>query len=838
MSTPRDVRLSLGLALVTMGTLASEVLMIRVFEVILMPHIGYAIITCAMFGFGVAGAVATLWPAPAEERLRPRLAFLAVLFAVALVLVRPALNAQPHLYRPFGAHKLLQYAVAGGSMYLIVLLPFFFSGLLLAYLFSGYPGRIRSLYFWDLVGAAVGCVIYLPFERSLGPGGLMFFAAAGAMVAAALFGGTRRWAWGAGLVALTLAAIPVLRTQGYYEFDQIQDKRGVLSARRNNVVEFSEWDPVSKIDVVDALPYSKRVQYDGGSQTSDMFPFDGDYEALRRDVLAGVRPIQGTFWHPNVMAAHYLRRDQGSEVLIIGSAAGQETKAALMFNARHVDGIELVGSVVRLGKGPYADLIGGVFNDPRVDNRVGEGRSWLHATDKLYDIIQIYSNHTTTVILSGMGASSPVYLETVEAYEQYFTHLKPGGVLQVNMHYYPRMLTTAARAWAELGFDDFARHVLVYQDTSVVDFLPTMLIKRSPWTADEVSQVDELFERVEGGHPVDMRVIDPLDPSRSFLPPAFFTGDVPDTLRARMPYNVFPLTDDRPFYNHIQRGFLAQSVRPDPATFTDRSMAYAVNHPFTIFKANDEARFPLGSYTLPVGMGAIGLLFGLLLVVLPLRYARAGRAHWPSKYLSLTYFALLGAGFIVVELVMIQLFTELIGYPLYAYTAVIFAMLASAGFGSLAAHGMDVSPLRRWGIPFVGTVCVGLLLVVARATLFDVLLAAPTWARIGASIVLLFPLGFFMGMPFPLGILWLEPYPRGAVAWAWGVNGLFTVLGGVGAGVLALQAGFRVTLVVALGLYALAGLVFRAMRATAVPEAEALHAPVPAGRGTPTAATV
>ena len=78
-------------------------------------------------------------------------------------------------------------------MYLLVLVPFFLSGLLLAYLFSAYSSRIRALYFWDLCGAALGCVIYIPFLRSIGPGGLMFAVAAATVLGAWLFSGGRKW---------------------------------------------------------------------------------------------------------------------------------------------------------------------------------------------------------------------------------------------------------------------------------------------------------------------------------------------------------------------------------------------------------------------------------------------------------------------------------------------------------------------------------------------------------------------------------------------------------------------------------------------------------------------
>ncbi len=384
MNTKNDIRLSLGLSLIALSTLIAEVLLIRVFEVIFLNNIGYAVITCAMFGFGLAGTYAAIWPMRNGDNVRKRLTVLALLFGVAILLLRPALNATTLTYDVLHSHKAVAIALGGSVVYLLVLVPFFISGLLLAYLFSAYSSRIRALYFWDLCGAALGCVIYIPFLRSIGPGGIMFAVAAVIVVAAWLLSGGRKWMAPALLTAACLIVIPFIKGDGYFAFRGHQDKRGVLTAQRAGLDEFSEWDPMSKIDVITLSPTTKHVAYDGGSQSSHFFKFDGDLAGLRKRVLEGTEDLKKDFWEPGVLASHYLRRDSAADVLIIGSAAGQETKAALMFNPAWVDGIELVGTVVRLGKQEYSKFIGGIFNDPRVHNQVGEGRQWLRTSSRKY----------------------------------------------------------------------------------------------------------------------------------------------------------------------------------------------------------------------------------------------------------------------------------------------------------------------------------------------------------------------------------------------------------------------------------------------------------------------
>jgi spermidine synthase len=256
-----------------------------------------------------------------------------------------------------------------------------------------------------------------------------------------------------------MVALPIIKLPGLYDFIEHTNKRGIITASLENRVEYSRWDPISKIDVLDTETYKKHIAYDGGSQSSHFFKFDGDYRKLRTELLTDTgRHV----WNKGVLASHYLRKDSPKNVLIIGSAGGQETKVALAYGAAHVDAVEMVGTVVELGKERYTNFIGRIFNDPRVNTVIGEGRSYLRSTNTQYDIIQIYSNHTSSSIAAGTGAMATNYLQTTDAYKEYFNHLSDNGILHVNHHIYQRMIAVAAKAWNELGRENFIKHVLVY----------------------------------------------------------------------------------------------------------------------------------------------------------------------------------------------------------------------------------------------------------------------------------------------------------------------------------------------------------------------------------------
>jgi len=105
-----------------------------------------------------------------------------------------------------------------------------------------------------------------------------------------------------------------------------------------------------------------------------------------------------------------------------------------------------------------------------------------------------------------------------------------------------------------------------------------------------------------------------------------------------------------------------------------------------------------------------------------------------------------------------------------------------------------------------GWIIVTFLLV--ESPLFDFGLAFPQAGRVLIAALAIFPIGFFLGMPFPLGILAIASRPQGAVAWAWGMNGAFTVIGGVLSVFLSIAFGFTVALLVAATIYVLAAFTY------------------------------
>lgn len=172
----------------------------------------------------------------------------------------------------------------------------------------------------------------------------------------------------------------------------------------------------------------------------------------------------------------------------------------------------------------------------------------------------------------------------------------------------------------------------------------------------------------------------------------------------------------------------------------------------------------------------------------------------PSSFFL--YFALLGLGFLFVEIPLLQRFILYLGQPAYAFAAVTSTLLVAAGIGSGCLSSR--LPLRL-------VLLLITLLVISYPfllpPLFDATLRFPFAGRVAITAVALFPLGILLGIPFPGGLRLVAQESPGLIPWLWAVNGCASVISAVLAAMVALTWGFSVVLWSAALAYGLAGLV-------------------------------
>ena len=162
---------------------------------------------------------------------------------------------------------------------------------------------------------------------------------------------------------------------------------------------------------------------------------------------------------------------------------------------------------------------------------------------------------------------------------------------------------------------------------------------------------------------------------------------------------------------------------------------------------------------------------------------------------------MLGFGFMLVEISVIQKLALIIANPMYSVAVVISSILIFSGFGALASGRFRDNPVRGINFAAAGTV-LGMLLNVIVFTLFTgFFLSLPFAARIVIEALSLAPPGFFMGMPFPLGLQVLGDRREKFLPWALAVNGSVSVFAAVLTGILSMHLGFATVAFIAIICY-------------------------------------
>ena len=176
----------------------------------------------------------------------------------------------------------------------------------------------------------------------------------------------------------------------------------------------------------------------------------------------------------------------------------------------------------------------------------------------------------------------------------------------------------------------------------------------------------------------------------------------------------------------------------------------------------------------------------------------------PGRWLAwLAYFGALGAGFMLIEVAMLQRFVLLLGHPVYSLTVTLFSLLLGTGLGAAlepaawrqrpAPHGRDCAGPRS-----PSSRCVAIVVDHAARDVGD---AVSRPARIAVAVVTLVPLGVALGHADAGRDAAARRRAPQMMTWAWGMNGALSVVGATLAIFIAMNWGFHATLLAASATY-------------------------------------
>jgi hypothetical protein len=774
-----------------MAALMLEILLTRILSVHAWYYLAFFLLSLGMLGMTAGALTVFLLPgAFGDEQIGKRMSQSSIAFAASVPASLAFLEGIPlGPSTPF--LRLVTAAVA-------VSVPFAYAGvtLTLALTRAGLPPA--RAYGIDLCGAALGCVLVVPLLDHLdAPSAVIATAALGGVAAFAFAGaaGSRALA-GAGIViAMSAGFLAAWNAHAQPAAFRLRSVKG--APERAGAFSLVRWNSHSRVTV--------GPSFTGGAYSWGLVPRTPpevrsarvEQRMITIDGLAATPMLRASIdpratehleWDVTQLVHHV--RPKGPAA-VIGVGGGRDVVAAVRSGHEPVLGLELNSQIVAVHRTIYPDE--SPLTGLPVELVTEEARGHLTREQRRFSVIAMPMLDTWAATGGGAFSLSENGLYTVEAWKIFLSRLLPDGILSVTRWYVEdapaeaaRLVVLAQQTLFELGIAEPRRHLVMVRTQGTA----TLLVSPSPFGEQDLSAVEAAVERL------GISVV--LFPGRSAEPPLFETiAARPSAAALRAWTDAQPLdyaapTDDRPFFfNMVRPGRWTVRQEPEgrgPGPFEGNTMATATLVHATLASA----------------------LLGAITLLLPLGLRRKTlRALAPEDVgAALGYFALIGLGFMFVELGMLSRLTVFLGHPTLALSVLLGGMIFFAGLGSLSSDrlSLDASPRAAW-LPIVPAFAVALL-----APLTGWLTAAAagwsTASRIALSVALVGPAAFLLGVWFPIGLTLVQTLERrverpGLLSpWLWGINGACGVTASGLALACSMTWGISVTLLVGAGCYA------------------------------------
>jgi spermidine synthase len=749
------------------------------------------VISVALLGFGAAGTTLSLakkFLIEKSESLLPGLMILSGLAMAVSVSLAQAEAIRFDSYLLFADYTHLWKLLA---TYLLFFIPFFLGALAIGIIFIKYIDKIGTLYFANMLGSGLGGVVAVFLMWIFLPEKLPAVIAAITLFAGLTIVSKEQRAGFTFIVTITIAILSFFYiSPSELKLSEYKSLSKTLNLPDSKII-LKESSPYGLIDIV-STPYLRyapglSIKYPGIVSVENAAFNNGEW----------IGPLTSTktdslnyflFTTENLAFITGERKN----VLALGAGTGRQVKTALLNDAERITSVEPNKALINLLEGELASKVDYLFQDNKVRPQNISPRTFLLSTHQKFDLISL-------PVIDAFGGSSGLfalqeqYLLTTEAFNEMLNALNRNGAISISTYIdYPyrnplKILATFAEVLGKKKIDNSEKYIAAIKNWNTITFL----IKRDQVSSSEIDSIRNFCGRMNfdpvllpGITEAEREKFNKLQDTTlySILDRILQSKEERENLYSEYPFNIKPTTDNQPYFSQ----FLQWRTIPLLADlFGNQSVPF----------------FEVGYLLLYLTFIQI-LVLAFLFILLPLfKIGFKGG----NKIRTLAYFSGLGLGYMFIEIILIQRFTLYFGNVIYAAALVVCLMLVSSGFGSLVSQKITPKPYRIILIIFIIIVSLFIYTLFLSGWLRTTIGFSLT-AKIILSFLLIAPPAFFMGMPFPLGLKLLSSRNESAaeqVPWAWGINGVFSVVSAVLATIIAVELGFVWVMIFAIGAYCL-----------------------------------
>jgi len=774
--------------------LAYEIVLTRITALVQWQNLTSIVISIAMLGFGVSGTAVMLLEKPIEKKIEKHMGILLFLYPVSIIVCFIIYCKIP--FNPFeiGIDTIQIYYL--GLKLMAVGIPFFFGAMIIGISLMIFP--VSLVYFSNLIGSGSGALLVVVLLYFLHP-----FTVLVIITAIALFSGVYLAAGFSRQLSCSVLTVSVILVIAFYgsidsmnlkKMSQYKAVSGALNLPDAAILK-ERYSPLSVVQVVKAdglrstpglsfkspypVPVQKGIFFDGEGMSA-ISPYDGELNSIRH-----------LDYTPSALPYHLLARGDKDKVLIVGVGGGQGILKANLYGFNHIYGLELDKNVISLMKTDFAEFSGNIYNQPNLVLINKEARGYVGTTTEKFDLVDLSMVDAFNTAASGVHAFNETYLYTVESLQTVYSVLKNNGLLAISRWIVTpardnlKMINIAITALKRSGISNLKNHLIFIRSVQTA----TLIISKQAFSTEAIQKTKQfcqqrLFDMIyyPGIHPEEAgRFIRMPEPDYYYAVQELIS-DHHENFEKDYPYDITPATDNKPYFYHFFKWGLIGKIM---ATGTE------------------EVPFTEWGFLILIMMLVTACIVSLLFIVMPLALLKDIS---PVNFRIGCYFAFIATGFFFVEIPLIQKLILFLAHPSYSISVIISSLLVSSGIGS---YFSDKVFAMKKGILY-STISIIVVILSYQLTLDSILSVFTARSEIiktAVTLVLIMPLGFFMGLPFPKGLTMVKKIDRKKVPWAFGINSFFSVISILLAALLAIISGFRTVFLLASVVYLAAGLV-------------------------------
>lgn len=781
-------------------TIAYEIALMRIFSFILWDQMVGLIISMALLGYGASGSFLFLLWKRIKTDINSWITWASILCGFSYPLCYMA--SKEILPDPMRLIYLPREWLLVSAIYLLLSIPFFLGGFIVGAILSISGKRIHTMYGFDLMGGCAGAVIIFPLMYHLFPWQIITLIGIFLIISVSLFSRLNKNI--RAHVICTLCILILIYLISIQKAPQMHPKKdlSIILSSYSAEIEKTQKSPRGLIHVVRSplLRHYPGVSLKFGIEIKNpSFPkqrgifVDG---TLKSEIIKLDEKRLYPIYLDYVLFRAPFKIRKAENVIIIG-AGGGDSLLALKNGAKDIYILEDHPEILKLIKEGYNEFSGRIYENKNIKIIQKNIREFLNSHNRLYDLIFI--NFTKGHLSNSCEEN---FIITEEAFLSYLKNLKQKGMICITswLKFPPRdsirLLNLSYKALSNLNnVKNPKRNIILIRTWNIF----TLIISPSAFSKDELKNIIEFcnsrgFDLVyfPGVKRKLLKQYDILERPYYFEYANYILSSKRSYFIKNYAFNIEVPTDNRPYFSQFIRlntiGRLYDDIKKD--------------------------MFPMveGGYVFATLSFMQSILVGAMLILIPLVFLPKNDASVKisKRYILyvIVYFTSIGAGYLLIETVLISKFTLLLNHSIYSASVVIGSALCFSGIGSIISGYLDLKKRRLiLLIPGISVVVWFIIEHIITIFLVDGLLGLSLIIRIIFLIFIMSLLFLFLGMPFPFGIRIIQEKMPHIIPWAFGINGCSSVLGATIGKLISMTWGFEIAFAISCALYLISSIV-------------------------------